>query len=163
MPREQRPYGVGRLRALADPVVDALLLDIDERRLGARVVVAQDFDEAAVAGGARVGHHDAEERALLGTGTAQTNRYHLSVSFTAREARSPRSWFAARAPRPRTIRGCAASAWPGGGRSCRRQPARPSRRATSTSSASARTASADDSRLRPTSRCPSRCACGGSR
>jgi len=38
--------------------------------------MSEDFDERAVAGGARIGDDDAEERALLRTGPAQTNGDH---------------------------------------------------------------------------------------
>src|SRR6185369_9826403 len=62
MARHQRPHRIGRPRAAAEPVVDALFVDLDDRRLRARIVVTEDFDEGAVARGPRIGHDDAEER-----------------------------------------------------------------------------------------------------
>ena len=67
VPGDQRADRVRRLRALLQPVVDALPVDVDEGRLGARIVVTEDLDEAAVARGARIGDDDAEERTLLRT------------------------------------------------------------------------------------------------
>ena len=60
MTRDQRADGVRRLRALLEPVLDALGVDVDDGRLRSRIVMSQDFHEAAVAGSARIGHHDAE-------------------------------------------------------------------------------------------------------
>src|SRR5215212_8115723 len=79
MTRNQRADGIRRLRALFDPVLDAFLVDLHDGGFGARVVVPENFDERAVAGGTGIGDDDAEERALFGTGTAQTNSYHLSL------------------------------------------------------------------------------------
>src|SRR5581483_5092289 len=76
MPRDQRAHRIGRLRTLLEPEVDALFVDLHDRRLGARVVVAEDFDERAVARRARIGDHDAEERTLLGPGATKTNDDH---------------------------------------------------------------------------------------
>ena len=45
--RDQRAHRIRRLRALLQPVVDALLVHLHDRRLGARIVVAEDFDEAS--------------------------------------------------------------------------------------------------------------------
>src|SRR3954453_13121509 len=79
MTRDQRPHRVGRLRALLQPVVDPLGVDLHDRRLAARVVMSEDFDERAVARRARIGDDDAEERALLGSGATQTNGNHLTL------------------------------------------------------------------------------------
>src|SRR6476661_9542043 len=88
MSGDQRPDRVRRLRVLLDPEVHALLVDLHDRRLAARIVMSKDFDERAVARGARIGDHDAEERALLRSGPTQTNGNHLSL-LNAPEARSP--------------------------------------------------------------------------
>src|SRR6185369_12456212 len=91
---DQRTHRIGRLRAFADPVVDALLLHVHEGRAGARVVMSEDFDERAVAGGPGIGDDDAEVRTLLGTGATQTNGDHLTL-LLALEARSSRADYAA--------------------------------------------------------------------
>ena len=49
MPRDQRAHRVGRARALRQPVVQPLAVDLHLRRLGPRIVVPEDLDEAAVA------------------------------------------------------------------------------------------------------------------
>src|SRR5262249_24777101 len=54
-----------RLRALLQPAADLLLVELDEGRLGLRVVAADDLDELAVARRARVGGDDAVDRVLL--------------------------------------------------------------------------------------------------
>src|SRR5207302_3896732 len=59
-PGHQRADRIRGLRPLLHPVVHALLIDVDEGRLRARIVVAEDLDEAAVARGARIGDDDAE-------------------------------------------------------------------------------------------------------
>src|SRR6267143_3083564 len=146
MPLDQRSHGVGRDRTLLQPEVDALFVDLDDGRLGARIVMSEDFDERAVARRTRIGDHDAEERTLFGSCAAQTNGDHVTLLDDARGS-YPNVCFAARARLeavalrgPLVIGGCAASALPGGAPSCRRRRARPSRRAASTSSSSARTA-----------------------
>src|SRR5665213_2919606 len=79
MTRHQRAHRIGRLRALADPVLHAFAVDLHDGRLGARVVVSENFDEGAVSRGARIGHDDAEERTFLGSCTTETNYQHLSL------------------------------------------------------------------------------------
>src|SRR5205085_7276012 len=44
---------LGRLRALAEPVLDLRLVEVDRRRVGLRVVPAHDLEELAVARRAR--------------------------------------------------------------------------------------------------------------
>src|SRR5262249_25580815 len=63
--RDERPHGVGRTGALADPVLHALAIDLDLRGLRARVVVPEDLDERAVARRALLGDDHAEEGPLL--------------------------------------------------------------------------------------------------
>src|SRR5262245_3467160 len=85
MARDQRADRVGRLCALGEPVLHALPVDFDDGGLGARIVVAEDFDEAAVARRARISDDDSEEWALLGTGPPQTNDNHrLLLMWCAR-------------------------------------------------------------------------------
>src|SRR5438093_5039822 len=62
---EQALDRVGRLRALREPVLDLVLVELDRRRVGLRVVAADDLDELAVARRARVGGDDAVDRILL--------------------------------------------------------------------------------------------------
>ena len=59
---EQPRDRVGRLRALREPVLHLLLVELDQRRLGLRVVAPDDLDELAVARRARVGGDDAVDR-----------------------------------------------------------------------------------------------------
>src|SRR5437870_4852365 len=77
MPRYQCTDRIRGLRPLFQPVIHALLIDVDKRRLRARIVVSEDLDEAAVARGARIGDDDAEERTLFGTCATKTNHNHL--------------------------------------------------------------------------------------
>jgi hypothetical protein len=52
---EQLLHGLGRLRALAEPVLHLLLVELDQRRIVLRVVAPHDLDELAVARRARIG------------------------------------------------------------------------------------------------------------
>src|SRR5213078_1694998 len=61
----------GGLCALGQPVAHALLVDLDGRRVGLRVVLAEDLDHATVARGALVGGDDAPDRILLPTHTGE--------------------------------------------------------------------------------------------
>src|SRR4051794_12603484 len=54
----------GRLRALGEPAADLLLVEVDRRRLGLGVVLAQDLDVAAITGGALIRRDDAPHRIL---------------------------------------------------------------------------------------------------
>src|SRR6185436_2565318 len=74
---EQAAAGVARLRALADPVLRALGVDLHPPRILARIVVAQHLDEAPVAPGARVRDHDTVVRLLRRSGSSQSNRQHV--------------------------------------------------------------------------------------
>jgi hypothetical protein len=57
--------------------------------------MTEDFDEGAVAGRARIGHHDAEERTFLGTCATQTDRNHLTL-LNGLQGSNPDACFAAR-------------------------------------------------------------------
>src|SRR6266568_8299556 len=56
---EQPGHGVRRLRALREPLLHPVLVELDGRRIGLRVVAADDLEELPVARRARVGHDDA--------------------------------------------------------------------------------------------------------
>src|ERR687885_797843 len=62
---QQALHGLGGLRALREPVPHLLLVEVDRRRVGLRVVAPHDLDELAVARRARVGGDDAVDRVLL--------------------------------------------------------------------------------------------------
>src|SRR6185436_9390526 len=65
-----------------DPVARAVLVDLDHRRLLARIVVPEDLDETPVAPRARIGHHHAVVRLLGGPGPSQPDRQHaFSLSY----------------------------------------------------------------------------------
>src|SRR5262249_14099049 len=92
MTRDQGAHRIRRLRAFLDPEVHALLVDLHHRRLAARVVVAEDFDERTVAGGTGIGDDNAEERTLLGSRAAQTNDDHLSLLLNALDGSTIARW-----------------------------------------------------------------------
>src|SRR5262249_43790168 len=75
-------HGVGRLRTLAEPVLDHLLVELDQRRIVLRVVAPHDLDELAVARRARIGHHDAIHRVLLRPDARQPHTYQTVTSVT---------------------------------------------------------------------------------
>src|SRR5512133_3166614 len=62
---------LGRLRALREPVAHLLLVELDRRRLGLRVVATYDLEELAVARRARVRRDDPVDRVLLRPDTGQ--------------------------------------------------------------------------------------------
>src|SRR4051812_11187129 len=70
------------LGAALEPVVDALLVENDRRRVGLRVVAADRLDEAAVTRGAPVSDDDAPHRVLLpaDAGEPHGNRQRFSLS-----------------------------------------------------------------------------------
>src|SRR5512133_1952382 len=59
------------LRALREPVLDPVLVELDRRRVGLRVVAAHDLQELAVARRARVRRDDAVDGALLRPASGQ--------------------------------------------------------------------------------------------
>src|SRR5436309_2606670 len=78
---------VGRLSALAEPVLDLVLVELDRRRLGLGVVAPDDLDEPAVARRARIGHHDAVDRVLLRAHPRQSHSHcHLLPRLSLRLA-----------------------------------------------------------------------------
>src|SRR5205085_7234668 len=62
---QQAPDGRRGLRALREPVLDPLLVELDRGRVGLRVVAAHDLQELAVARRARVRRDDAVDGVLL--------------------------------------------------------------------------------------------------
>src|SRR6187402_881626 len=75
---EQRAHGVRRARALAQPVVHALFVDLHVSRLRTRIVRADVLDEAAFTRRARFGDHHSEKRLLGRSHPPHTNNEHLS-------------------------------------------------------------------------------------
>src|SRR5436190_8748480 len=79
---QQAANRLGRLRAVLEPLPRLVLVDLDEGRLVLRVVAPDDLDELAVAGGARVGGHDAIDRILLRADPGQAELHcHLITSL----------------------------------------------------------------------------------
>src|SRR5829696_1537393 len=70
---EERAHRVGRLRADVQPVVDAIGVEIERLFAGARLILADDLDELAVARALRVGDDDAIHGGLLTAHTAKTD------------------------------------------------------------------------------------------
>src|SRR6202011_2775402 len=66
---EETRYAVRRLRALGEPGLDLVHIELQPRLVvlrQQRIEMAETFDEAAVARKARVGNDDVVDRALLG-------------------------------------------------------------------------------------------------
>src|SRR3984893_14671651 len=75
-------HGVRRLRAFLDPLRSLVGRDLDRRRIGQRVVMPDDFDEAAVARRARIGHDHAVGWLSGGPRPSQSDVYrHRLTSF----------------------------------------------------------------------------------
>src|SRR4051794_40952843 len=66
---------VGRLRAVLQPVLGALLVDDDLRGLRLRVVAADRLDHAAVTRRALIGDDDAPDRVLLAPHAGESDSY----------------------------------------------------------------------------------------
>src|SRR4029453_18300432 len=62
-------------RALGQPRADAVLVQVDRRRIGLGVVLADVLDEAAVPRGALVGDDDPPDRVLLAAHTGEPQSY----------------------------------------------------------------------------------------
>src|SRR5262245_38550977 len=76
---EQPRDGGRRLRPLAEPLLDLVLVQLDGRGLGLWVVAPDDLEELAVAGRARVRDDDTVDRILLRPDTGQPHvNCHLS-------------------------------------------------------------------------------------
>src|SRR5689334_15166337 len=88
---EQRAHGIRGLRALLQPVLDAPLVQVDLRRLRARVVRPDVLDKTAVARRTRLGDHYTKIGLLGRAHPPQTNRQHfLSYQPRTNEARTYR-------------------------------------------------------------------------
>ena len=74
--RHQLCHAIGELRALADPVLDALMLQRDSGRVGAGIVGAHDFDRTPVASAILLNNYDTVIRLLGGANARQTNHDH---------------------------------------------------------------------------------------
>src|SRR5579883_705712 len=86
---EQPRHAVARLGPIRQPTLSLGRVDHYGRRLGARVVVPQDVQKRAVAGGAGVGHDHPIGRLLLSARAAQANSQHtcfLTVGTTGSDA-----------------------------------------------------------------------------
>src|SRR5258708_9932281 len=73
---QQPAHGIGGLRPLADPVVDAFLLQFHRGRFSERIVVTHDLHRLAVRCLFFFHHHHAIARFLLGSDSRQTNYQH---------------------------------------------------------------------------------------
>src|SRR6056297_1012989 len=82
---DQAGNALGRLRAMADPVVHPVEVELQRLFLASRdrVEEPEPLDIAPVAPVAAVGHHHVVERPLFSAAPGQTNRHH--------ESRFPRS------------------------------------------------------------------------
>src|SRR2546422_409377 len=76
---QQRAHRVGRQRALLEPGARLLRVDLDARRIGARVVVPERRDEPAVPGRPRVRDDDPEVALPLPSHAPQSNASSHSV------------------------------------------------------------------------------------
>jgi hypothetical protein len=73
---------IGGLGSVPDPELEALMVDDDSSGLGARVIVADDFDGAAIPGAIFFNNNDAISRGFFGAEPRQTNCEHVeSYSF----------------------------------------------------------------------------------
>src|SRR5215218_1622194 len=70
---QQGRHGLRGLGAVLDPVARALLVDVDRRGLGLRVVLADRLDRAPVTWRAFVGDDDAPDRVLLRTHASKSD------------------------------------------------------------------------------------------
>src|SRR5690349_7906486 len=70
---KQRADRVGRLCAAIEPIVDAVVLQIERLLTLTRSILADHFDELAVARAARVGDDDTVRRLLFAPGTTQAD------------------------------------------------------------------------------------------
>ena len=87
-PRSMMPFSAKSRRTVSDGCAPFAshsrafaLVDHDGSRLGARVVVSQDLDEAPVARRARVGDHETIGRLFFCADAAQSNSYHVLRCF----------------------------------------------------------------------------------
>src|SRR5580698_6883447 len=73
---DQLGDAVGHLGALADPVLDALMLEGNGGWVGAGIVGADNFDRTAIAGAILLDHDNTVIRLLGGANARQTNHNH---------------------------------------------------------------------------------------
>lgn len=84
---KERPNGVGRLRALIEPVIGSGLVDLERALTLPGSVLPDDFDELAVAGHLRIGDENAIERRIFPPDSAEANLYHLNCSLEGEKMR----------------------------------------------------------------------------
>src|ERR1051325_10184007 len=70
---QQRANGVGRLRAVVEPIIGAIRSQVERLLTLTRSVLANHLDELAVARAARIGNHDPEQRLLFAARAPETN------------------------------------------------------------------------------------------
>src|SRR4030095_15806919 len=80
---EEVLHRVRRLRPLLDPRGGLVRLDLEQRRIGHRIVVGDDLDEPPVASGAGVRHHHAICRLLGRARPSQSNVYRHVITSVA--------------------------------------------------------------------------------
>src|SRR4051812_26366149 len=78
---KERPYGVGRLRALIEPMVCSRFVDVERALTLPGSVLADDFDELAVARHLRIGDENAIKRRVFPSDATEANLYHWYFSL----------------------------------------------------------------------------------
>src|SRR6478736_1428686 len=82
---QQLADGLARQRAHRDPVLDAIRIDTELRRVAQGIVDAELFDESTVTGAAAICSNDPVERDFFAAGTRKTNGHgHVGGSFEKR-------------------------------------------------------------------------------
>ena len=74
--RQQLANAIGQLGSIAGPVVDAVALQINRRRVGARIVRSYNFDRTAIAGAVLFDNHNTIVRLLTRSNARQTDHQH---------------------------------------------------------------------------------------
>src|SRR2546430_10401415 len=77
LPLQQAARGLARLRALLQPFLHFVHVDLDLDRFGHRIVVPEVLDKAAVARRARVRHHEA----VKDRKSTRLNSSHSQISY----------------------------------------------------------------------------------
>src|SRR5579884_294197 len=70
---QEAPNCFGRLCSLAQPHLGPLAVEDELRRMAARVVVPQDFDESPITRPFSINHHDSVTDLLFGSGPSQSD------------------------------------------------------------------------------------------
>ena len=108
---EQDGDALGELGAVADPIVDAIALQVNGRGVGAGVVGSDNFDRTAVAGAVLFNHNDAVVGLFARSNTRETDHQHfghyLSEQLVVRVAAIDRGLL--RMPQRGVITGLASS------------------------------------------------------